>query len=259
MGKARKKKAKENEEGRVGLACLVRAASLLRCTLVLAGGGRELVVLWISQAEWELIITRVLAPLFLGSWQLTELCHPPVAATSDEDLLSKVRARDFWLQWPCTVSPSSQSKRERDIKTGCVLPAPRSRVAANLALAAGLAGSSARPSDRRVSLSTGGEGYNYVVFDAYGVLAMKEGSTRNGNCWIKLEDEWSLKVAAARPPAPPHPARPARPRRVCPIGIGVLLCMQKERRWRVHIGLHVLVAYMKLGPSGEHFGDVACC
>lgn len=186
---ARSKGKKKVVERAVRLGCLTRPATLLRCT-VLADGDRKRSLLWINKAEWEKVVVVVVMPLFIGSWQLLASRHPP-PAVGEADGLAGVTPGNCWLQWPCTVRKSSHTKKERDIKTGCVEPASKSRIASNLAEAAALPSTAARSSDRAVRLSTNGEGYKYVQFDVWGVLAAEEGS--NG-AWESKEEAWSEEV-----------------------------------------------------------------
>ena len=207
MAKTRGKSAKTVGH-RVALSCLGRTASLLRCTQVHLGA-RQLVVLWISSEEWDRLIRLVVMPCFKGSWQLLRLTCG-AGEMRPHEALAAVTGQNCWMQWPSSVRSSTQSKRRRDIKTGCVLPAPRSQiVGANKVEAAALAGSAARPADRRLRFSTNGDGYSYVEFDVWGVLAMDE--DRRGR-WRIVGNEWSARVhrrPPARLPARSAAARPA--------------------------------------------------
>ena len=191
---------------RVGLACLAPEASLLRCIAVAGDGSRRLVVLWIRREEWVQLIRTVVVPCFLGSRHLLSLTHPAIA----DGGLESVTAENCWLQWPCTVKPSTHSKRERDIKTGCVLPAPKSRIVESFKKAAELAAPADRPADRRPSYAQNDDGYAYLEFDVWGVLAMEEVAgkwqdidppqTRAGQVWCAMHALRLMRTA--RPPAP---------------------------------------------------------
>lgn len=181
---------------RFALGCLSarRQPSLLRCTRLLPNGVRLITVLWISIVEWEKIITRVVMPCFLGSWQL-EAPSVPAPPADARNPLEHVTVATCWLQHPSTVRSSCHVKKERDIRTGCVNPAPKSRIKSNLALAAGLADGAARPADRRVRVSMSSDGYTYLTFDCYGVVAMEEQKDAEGNdVWLMREKMWVEEV-----------------------------------------------------------------
>jgi hypothetical protein len=206
-------------------------------------------VLSIMKEEWIQLIRAVVVPCFKGSWDLHRLTHPSGA----DDSLESVTGDNCWLQWPCTVRDSTQSKRKRDIRSGCVRPAPRSRMLESFVEAAELAAPAARPAARRPSYSENSGGYGYLEFDVWGVLALEEST--NGK-WEapKTRQVWChastwLAPRAHRPPAPPV-------LRLCASEcLGAPWCciavVQRERRWRVHVGLHVLIAYMKSGLTSE--------
>ena len=183
----RRKHGKKAAAGPAPLACLAFDSCLLRCTVLGGSSSRRLVALWISKAEWEQLIRVVVVPCFKGSWQLVSLTWPAV----DGDVLASVTGANCWLQWPVTVRSSTQSKRERELMTGCVLPASRSRMAVNFEEAAELAAPASRPADRHPKYTVNTDGYGYLDFDVYGVLAMEE--ERRGG-WSLEEAAWSAKV-----------------------------------------------------------------
>lgn len=159
--------------GKVGLACLSRAASLVVCSVV-APGACRLAALWLSKQEWQLVIMSVAMVCFVGSEQL--LCSGPAVEGHSWDGLT---AEQSWLQYPSCVAPSSQSKRERDLKTGCVYPASGRRRRQNQAAYESWVQESgqgeASVGSRRLSYWTNADGYAYVEFNLLGVLALEEG------------------------------------------------------------------------------------
>lgn len=163
-------------------------------------------MLWIEQSEWESLLLLVVMPCFLGSWQLV----PGACQPRNNNGLAGVTPANCWLQWPCTVRPSKHTKKERELNTGCVMPASKSRIAANLAEAATLAagGSISRRrhfADRNVRVSANEGGYTYVTFDIWGVLAMT--ASPRGN-WRKRSANWDLAVSACPAPGQLPPSCP---------------------------------------------------
>jgi hypothetical protein len=172
---------RQKYEDKLGLGCLSdEAPSLLRCT-VLEDGSRQLSVVRVSKSEWEDVVRHVLHPCFKGSQQLQSFTLLGVDAGHGV-ALSAASAEDSWLQWPKLVKDSMHWKKEDDIYSGCVLPACKRRLAENFAEVRALPGGSARPPDRRVVLSRNPDGYAYLQFDLYGVLALKEGKR---GAWTK--------------------------------------------------------------------------
>ncbi len=158
--------------GKVALACLHRPASLLKCSLVPAGGGgRKKAALWISKQQWSQIILRVVLAFFVGSPQLAKL---RTDGEHNKDTITS-RLENSWIQHPALVKESNENKRVADLYSGCVRPAAWSTidhhtVVAQLDAVDGSSSTSTQSPVLRRWVSS--DGYYYVEFKVLGVLAL---------------------------------------------------------------------------------------
>ena len=179
---SKKQKVASKKVGKVALACLLREATLLRCSLVHLGGSRQKAALWISTNQWKQILLRVVLPFFVGSAQLEKQSR---YGTNNTDSVGESQLADSWLQYPELVKPTSESNRVKYLYSGCVRPAAWSKIDHKKA-AGGLPGTSTRSNSTplvRKWCST--DGYYYVEFKVLGVLAL-------------VEDEYDEKELASK-------------------------------------------------------------
>lgn len=254
--------AKDNPK--VALAALVHSAALLRCSIV-RPGGRRLAALWLSRAEWQLVLLSVVMVCFMGSWEL----HSSDESCSGHDW-AKLTAGTSWLEYPGCVrkSTSTQSKRIADLRTCCVLPASDQRMQQNhldfMAWQAGQAaqgGSSSNTGlsiDRNLKYWVNDAGYGYVEFDVLASVAMEEDSRPGGEVdgrWRTVSHTYTKRVSVLA--STPHPE-------ACGvIAAAQLMCpsfpaLQTEATYRIGLGLHVLIAYLSAGYRGEASNPSAC-
>ncbi len=154
--------------GKVALACLHRPASLLKCSLVPAGGGdRKKAAFWISKHQWNQIILRVVLAFFVGSPQLAKL------RTDGEHNKDSITSslENSWIQHPALVKKSNETKRVADLHSGCVRPAAWSTID-HQKVVDELGGSSTRPKSPVLRKWVSSDGYYYVEFEVLGVLAL---------------------------------------------------------------------------------------
>ncbi len=145
--------------------------TLIKCTLLARDGSRQRAVVWVSQRERRRIVLLVVLAFYAHSCQLHSLQHPPPRRGQPKDSAVGVTVENCWLNQKACVRPSTASKRERQLYTGCVQPAVRSKIdhAAWATAARGAAGSTARRrqqlQDRNVKWKRAGGGYIQLSFD----------------------------------------------------------------------------------------------
>lgn len=153
--------------------------TLLKCTLLGGGGSRQRAVVWVSQQERQAIVLLVVLAFFAHSQQLLSLQHPP--RQQPRGSAHHLTVGNCWLNQQGCVRPSTASKRERELSTGCVQPAVRSSIdhtAWTETLRGQLAGLSWQQrrerrqlQDRRVKWKRSGGGYIQLSFDLECALA----------------------------------------------------------------------------------------
>ncbi|KAL4858979.1 LINE-1 retrotransposable element ORF2 protein [Chlorella vulgaris] len=173
-------------------------------------------ILWLTQEEWINVLLWVVMPFFKGSRQLLRLTEPAAARRAQP----AVTADNCWLQHPCCVADSTAKKKKADLGTGCVFPAVKSLIRANLEEVAAAASSSTEVRDRRVKFSQSG-GYWRLTFKVFGshAILLKTIDPKGGPIrWVAVREA--------------------------------------IKEYTVHVSLHVLLAYMTAGyrdPFDEPF------
>lgn len=161
-----------------------RQPHLLKCTLLGQGGSRQRAVVWVSQAERRSIVLVVVLAFFQHSCQLASLQHPATAPLTVDNC---------WLGHTECVKPSTASKRVRELDTGCVHPAAKSRIN-HTAWAEEVSGwrhlGRHRQPERRVRWNRAGGDYIQLSFD----MECKVFQAAAGAAWHKPENPpWKVQ------------------------------------------------------------------